>query len=70
MSTGVTRLSSDELRKRRARGEEILALDVRTPDARAMEPCEIPGGRWLPLPDVVDEAASLPRDTTIVCYCT
>jgi rhodanese-related sulfurtransferase len=71
MKTGiVVRLAPEELRSRRARGEAILPLDVRTTDARSVHPYEIPGTRWLPLAQVVEHAAALPRDTAIVTYCT
>ncbi len=66
----VTRWMAEEIRSRRAQGEEILTLDVRTPDARVVHPYEIPGSRWMPLTDVVQHATSLPRETTIVAYCT
>ena len=66
----VTRLLAEELRSRRAGGEAILTLDVRTPDARVVHPYEIPGSRWMPLAEVVQHSAALPRDTTIVAYCT
>ncbi len=66
----VTRWLAEEIRSRRARGEAILTLDVRTPDARVVHPYEIPGSRWLPLAEVVQHSTELPRDTTIVAYCT
>ena len=66
----VTRWMAEEIRSRRAQGEEILTLDVRTPDARVVYPYEIPGSRWLPLAEVVQHSTGLPRDTTIVAYCT
>ncbi len=66
----VTRWAPQELRSRRARDESILTLDVRTLDARVVHPYEIPGSRWLPLAEVVQHSSALPRDTTIVAYCT
>ncbi len=66
----VTRLVAEELRSRRAQGEAILTLDVRSPDARVVHPYEIPGSRWLPLSEVVEQAGALPRGTAIVTYCT
>ncbi len=66
----VTRWAPEELRSRRARGEAILTLDVRTPDARVVHPYEIPGSRWLPLAEVVQHSTALPRDAAIVAYCT
>ena len=66
----ITRWAAEELRSRRAQGEVILTLDVRTPDARVVHPYEIPGSHWLPLSEIVDQAATLPRGTAIVAYCT
>jgi rhodanese-related sulfurtransferase len=66
----VTRLVAEELRSRRSQGEAILTLDVRSPDARVVHPYEIPGSRWLPLSEVVEQAAALPRGDAIVVYCT
>jgi rhodanese-related sulfurtransferase len=66
----IARLAPEELRARRARGEALLPLDVRTIDARSVHPYEIPGSRWLPLAQVVELADELPRDVSIVAYCT
>ncbi|MBW2542962.1 MAG: rhodanese-like domain-containing protein [Deltaproteobacteria bacterium] len=66
----VTRLAAEELRLRRSRGEAILTLDVRSPDARVVHPYEIPGSRWLPLSEVVEQTDALPRGNAIVVYCT
>ena len=66
----VTRWVADEIRSRRARGETVLTLDVRTPDARVVHPYAIPGSRWLPLSEVVEQSSTLPSGTTIVAYCT
>jgi rhodanese-related sulfurtransferase len=66
----LTRLSADEVRSRTAGGEQLLTIDVRTDGARAAQPFEIPGSYWLPLADVARHATQLPRDVTIVTYCT
>jgi len=34
----ITRWAAEEIRSRRAQGEAILTLDVRTPDARVVHP--------------------------------
>ena len=71
MVQSTPRLGPEELRARRAAAAgEVVVLDVRTADARVVQPVQIPGARWLPLADVVRHAASLPRDATIVTYCT
>ena len=66
----LSRLKADEVRARTASGENVLTIDVRTDSARLAQPLEIPGSRWLPLADVVQYAIQLPRDATIVTYCT
>jgi rhodanese-related sulfurtransferase len=69
-SGAVNRLSAGELRARRAAGGEVVVVDVRTADARMVNPAQIPGSLWIPLAEVVERAAALPRDATIVTYCT
>jgi len=64
------RMSPRELHDRIARGENVVVLDVRTADAISVHPYQIPGARWLPLASVVEQASTLPRQATIVSYCT
>jgi len=66
----VVRWQPEELRRERAKRDDLVVLDVRTADARIVHPYEIPGARWVPLAAVVSQAASLPRDVPIVTYCT
>jgi hypothetical protein len=66
----LSRLKPDEIRSRTGGGENLLTIDVRTDGARMAQPIEIPGSHWLPLADVARHAIHLPRDATIVTYCT
>jgi len=66
----VPRMSPEELYTRMARGEAVVVLDVRTTDGLSVHPDQIPGTRWLPLAEVVQQADTLPRQRTIVTYCT
>ena len=66
----VPRMSPEELYTRMAHGEAVLVLDVRTTDGLSVHPGQIPGTRWLPLAEVVQQADTLPRQGTIVTYCT
>jgi rhodanese-related sulfurtransferase len=66
----VPRMSPEELYTRMAQGEAVVVLDVRTTDGLSVHPDQIPGTRWLPLADVVQQADTLPRQRTIVTYCT
>ena len=66
----VPRMSPEELYTRMAQGEAVVVLDVRTMDGLSVHPDQIPGTRWLPLAEVVQQADTLPRQKTIVTYCT
>ena len=66
----VPRMSAEELYTRMAQGEAVVVLDVRTTDGLSVHPDQIPGTRWLPLAEVVQQANTLPRQRTIVTYCT
>jgi len=66
----VPRMSPEELYTRMAQGEAVVVLDVRTTDGLSVHPDQIPGTRWLPLADVVQQADTLPHQKTIVTYCT
>ena len=62
------RISPQTLSQRIAQGESIVAVDVRTADARSLHPLQIPNSRWLPLAEVVDQAHTLPRESLIATY--
>ena len=66
----AVRISPQELHDRLSQGDTIAILDVRTEDAASMHPYQIPGARLLPLASVVEQASTLSRQATIVCYCT
>ena len=66
----VPRISPEELQARMAQNGTVVPLDVRTKDGLSVNPHQIPGTTWLPLADVVQLAATLPRKRTIVTYCT
>ena len=62
------RMSPEELHAHLARGEAVVIVDVRTEAALGAHPYQILGSRWLPLASVVEQAHTLPRHSTIVCY--
>ena len=66
----VLRMSPGELYTRMVQGEEVVVMDVRTADGLSVHPYQLPGTRWLPLAEVVQQADTLPRQRTIVTYCT
>lgn len=70
MSELIPRRAAVEVRELRASEGEVRLLDVRTRDARELHPQEISGSDWVPLAEVVEYAHAVPRDTSIVIYCT
>jgi rhodanese-related sulfurtransferase len=61
-------MTAEQLYSLMSKGEPVIALDVRTAAAISFQPDQIPGSRWLPLAEVVEQAAGLPRNVTIATY--
>ncbi|HET9552395.1 MAG TPA: rhodanese-like domain-containing protein [Anaeromyxobacteraceae bacterium] len=57
----------EEALRRRVRAGEVTVLDVRPPEE--YEAGHIPGAVSVPLPDLVERLATLPRQREIVAYC-
>ena len=69
-AVAATRVTVDEVKERMDRGEEFTFLDTRNPEAWASSDVKLPGAiRCLP-DEIRDMAPSLPRDRTIITYCT
>ena len=64
------RISPDELNSRMTHEQALVVLDVRTEDALSADPFQIPGSRWLPRAELVQQANTIPRHATVVIYCT
>lgn len=52
------------------RGESVVFLDVRSPDAWARSGDQAPGAIRLPLTDFEAHADDLPKAAELVAYCT
>jgi sulfur-carrier protein adenylyltransferase/sulfurtransferase len=68
-STDV-RISVAEARRLLDRGEPVVFLDVRNPQAWASSDVKVPGALRIPLDELPARAAELPRRGHIVAYCT
>ena len=64
----VQRLSPQALSARMAGGETVIPIDVRTKDARLLQPVQLPNARWLPLAEIVQQAHTLPRESLLALY--
>ena len=60
-------MGSTELRSRLEAGERVFVLDVREPEEVAE--WAFPGAHHIPLGELGDRVAELPRDETIVVVC-
>ena len=66
----ASRISVDDLRDRLNRGEDIFFVDTRNPKAWGEAETRLPGAIRVPADQVEPHLADIPRDRTIVTYCT
>lgn len=68
--TEVTRVTADEVKERMDRGEPFTFLDARNPEAWGEATEKLPGAIRVPADEVEDRLPEIPRDRTIITYCT
>jgi rhodanese-related sulfurtransferase len=61
------RISVDDVAER---GEDVFFVDTRNPQAWAEAETRLPGAIRVPADQVEQHLADIPRDRTIVTYCT
>lgn len=64
------RTSVQELRKRLDRGEPVIVLDVRQPEAIRLDSRRVPGAVAMSPDSVVERWRELPPEREVVAYCT
>lgn len=64
---GVRRVTTAELEEL-VKQDKAVVVDVRNKDA--YDRGHIPGARWIPVTEVAQRFNELPRDKTIVTYCS
>ena len=65
-----TRVTVDELKERMARHEEFAFLDTRNPKAWAEAETKLPGAIRVPADEVGEHLDQIPKDRTVMTYCT
>ena len=65
-----TRVTVDEVKERMDRGERFFFIDTRNPKAWAEANKKLPEAFRIPVDEVDKCLASIPRDRTIITYCT
>jgi rhodanese-related sulfurtransferase len=65
-----TRVTVDELKERIAREEEFAFVDTRNPKAWAEAETKLPGAIRVPADEVRGHLDQIPKDRTVITYCT
>lgn len=67
---GPRRISAEEVIQRLARHEPIAIIDTRSPEAWDKSDQKIAGAMRLPVHQIEQRLEEIPRDRTVVTYCT
>ena len=65
-----TRVTADEIIERMNRGEEFCFLDTRNPNAWGESDTKLPGALRVAADQIEQQLLDIPRDCTIITYCT
>ena len=60
-------ITVEDLKKRLDQGEDLFILDVRNPEEYQI--CRLPGSTLLPLPEMPQRFAEVPKDREVVVHC-
>jgi rhodanese-related sulfurtransferase len=66
----VTRVTVDEVKERMDRGEAFTFVDTRNPQAWTEANTKLPGAIRVPADEVEQHLDEIPRDRTVIAYCT
>lgn len=66
----TTRITADEVKERLERGEEFTFLDSRNPTAWAESDKKLPHAIRVPDTEVAQHFDEIPKDRTVITYCT
>ncbi len=67
IKTPIRRISIDEVRQRM---KKLVFVDARSATALARNPFQVPGAIHVPAKTLDESLRQLPRDRTLVTYCT
>jgi len=66
----ATRVTVDELKERLNRGEQFAFIDTRNPQAWGEAETKLPAAIRVPADDVERHLDQIPKDRTVITYCT
>jgi rhodanese-related sulfurtransferase len=64
------RLRPEEVKQRQDLGHAVFFIDTRSPDAWEGSDRMVPGATRIPADKIADHLDDVPRDQTIITYCT
>ena len=66
----ATRITVDEIGQRLDRGEQFAFVDTRNPKAWAESNSKLPRAIRVPAEELEEHVSEIPRDRTVITYCT
>ena len=66
----ATRVTVDEVKERMDRGEVFTFVDTRNPTAWDQAGTKLPGAIRVPTNEVEQHLEKIPRDRSVITYCT
>ena len=66
----ATRVTVEEIKERMDRGEQFAFVDTRNPQAWGEAGTKLPGAIRVPADEVEQHLDEIPRDRTVITYCT
>jgi len=66
----VTRVTPEEVQERMDRGEKFTFVDSRNEQDWSQSDVKLPGAIRIPADEIGKRVGDLPRDRTIITYCT
>ena len=66
----ATRVTVDEVKERMDRGEPLFFVDTRNPAAWGESDSKLPGALHVPANELNEHLDEIPRDRTVITYCT
>ena len=66
----ATRVTVDDVKMRMDRGEKFVFVDTRNPTAWAEASTKLPGAIRVPADQAEELLDQIPRDRTVITYCT
>ena len=66
----ATRVTVEEMKQRMDRGEQFTFIDTRNPKAWSEADTKLPGAIRVAADEVDQHLAEIPKDRTVITYCT